>query len=348
MKRSLVPLSLLFFILPCCSQDLDSLRYPGENHLRNVRQLTFGGLNAEAYFSFDERRLVFQSVRDSFRCDQIFTMNTDGSDVRLVSTGKGRTTCAYYLPDGAHVLYASTHLDDPQCPPVPDRKKGYVWGLFRGYDIFIADTGGTITRRLTDVPGYDAEAVVSPAGDRIAFTSIRGGDLDIYTMNLDGSDVRRLTHELGYDGGPFFSSDGKKIVYRAYHPKTDSEVTEYKQLLAEEKIRPINLQVFLMDADGSNKMQITHNSGTNFAPYLFPDGQSVIFSSNLADTLRATFNFDLFAVRTDGTGLERVTYGPGFEGFPMFTRDGKKLVFASSRNGKSPYEINVFLADWVP
>jgi Tol biopolymer transport system component len=329
-----------------------SARQPGhdrlEVHLANIRQLTFGGSNAEAYFSPDGRKLVFQSTRDSLKCDQIFMMNTDGSGVKMLSTGKGRTTCSYFMPDGGHVLYASTHLAGDECPPKPDRKKGYVWSLYPSYDIFVADTSGRLTGRLTDAPGYDAEAVVSPLGDRIAFTSIRSGDLEIYTMKPDGSGIRQLTHELGYDGGPFYSPDGRKIVYRAYHPKTSGEIAEYKELLAEEKIKPISLQIWVMDADGSHKRQLTDNTAANFAPFMHPDGEHVIFSSNMADTSRVPMNFDLYTVKTDGTGLQRITFSDSFDGFPMFSPDGKSLVFASGRGGKQPWEINIFIAEWKP
>lgn len=348
-KRRLFLLSFVFTVtLSAVCQPTDTLRLPGERHLRNVRQLTFGGQNAEAYFSFDETRLVFQSERDMFHCDQIFTMKLDGSDVKLVSTGKGRTTCSYFLPDGAHILYSSTHLGGNECPPAADRKKGYVWSLYRSFDIFIADTSGNITQQLTTTPGYDAEAVISPVGDRIVFTSIRSGDLDIYSMNLDGSDVRQLTHELGYDGGPFFSPDGKKIVYRAYHPTTAAETTDYKMLLAEEKIKPMNLQIWVMNSDGSDKRRVTRNSSANFGPYFHPDGDRIIFASNLGDTSRTPMNFDLYLIKTDGTGLEPVTASPVFDGFPMFTRDGNKLVFASNRNAARRGETNIFIADWVP
>lgn len=317
-----------------------------EIHLANVRQLTFGGQNAEAYFSPDGRKLVFQSQRDFLKCDQIFMMNTDGSGLKMLSTGKGRTTCSYFMPDGAHILYASTHLAGDDCPPKPDRKKGYVWSLYPSYDIFLADTNGRITRRLTETPGYDAEAVVSPKGDKIAFTSVRSGDLEIYTMNIDGTGIKQLTHELGYDGGPFFSADGKKIVYRAYHPKTKAEIAGYKELLLEEKIKPISLQIWLMDLDGSHKRQLTDNTAANFAPFMHPDGKHVIFSSNVADTSRVPMNFDLYMVRTDDTDLQRITSSESFDGFPMFSHDGKFLVFASGRNGKGPWEINIFIAEW--
>lgn len=333
---------------PLYPQHNQDLAWTGERHLKNIRQLTFGGQNAEAYFSPDGNKLVFQSQRDSFHCDQIFMMNLDGSGIRLLSTGKGRTTCSYFYPDGAHILYSSTHLADPACPPPPDFKNGYVWQLYEGYDIFEADTAGVIGRRLTTTDGYDAEAVISPVGDKIVFTSLRNGDLDIYTMNLDGTDVRQLTREVGYDGGPFFSPDGKKIVYRAYHPSTPQELEEYRTLLGEHKIRPFHLQIWTMDSDGSHKHQITNNSGTNFAPYVFPDGKHIIFASNMDDTSKVPMNFDLYSIDTTGRNLERITTNPTFDGFPMFSPDGKKLVFASNRNATLPHETNVFIADWIP
>ncbi len=330
------------------SQQSGRLQWNGERHLNNIRQLTFGGQNAEAYFSPDGHKLVFQSQRDTFQCDQIFMMNLDGSGVRLLSTGKGRTTCSYFYPDGAHILYSSTHIANPACPPPPDLKNGYVWQVYSGYDIFEADTNGVIRRRLTETDGYDAEAVISPVGDKIVFTSLRNGDLDIYTMNLDGSGLRQLTREVGYDGGPFFSPDGKKIVYRAYHPSTPQELEEYQTLLHEQKIRPFHLQIWTMDSDGSHKRQLTNNAGTNFAPYFFPDGKHIIFSSNMDDTSRVPLNFDLYSIDTDGQNLERITTNPTFDGFPMFSPDGKKLVFASNRNATLPHETNVFIADWIP
>ncbi|MGZ4818668.1 MAG: TolB family protein [Terriglobales bacterium] len=322
------------------------LRTPEEEHLRHVRQLTFGGENAEAYFSSDGTQLIFQSRRDSLQCDQIFIMNADGSGAHLVSTGRGRTTCAYFFPDGKHILYSSTHAAAPECPPPPDWSKGYRWAVYPTYDIYVANPDGSDPRPLTHNQGYNAESTISPDGKHIVFTSSRNGDLDIYVMNSDGSHVRQLTHELGYDGGPFWSRDGKWIVYRAYHPRTKEEIAEYKELLAQNLIRPTRLDLWVMRANGSGKRRITDNTAANFAPYFFPDGKRVIFSSNLADH-EGMGNFELYAVNIDGSNLERITYSPAFDGFPVFSPDGKKLVFSSNRNASRPHETNVFIADWV-
>ncbi len=322
-----------------------------ERHLRNVRQLTFGGENAEAYFSRDDKRLIFQSTRPPFACDQIFVMAADGAppapaaEPRLVSTGKGRTTCAYFFPDGERILYSSTHLASADCPPKPDYSRGYVWALYAGYDIFTARPDGSDLRRLTETPGYDAEATIAPDGSRIVFTSVRDGDLDLYSMKLDGSDVRRLTTETGYDGGAFFSQDGKRIVYRAHHPATDADVADYKGLLGQGLIRPTKLEIWVMDADGSNKRRVTSLGAASFAPFFHPDGKRIIFSSNVNDPKGR--NFDLYLVNLDGSGLERVTTDETFDGFPMFSHDGKRLVFASNRGAKVRGETNVFLADWA-
>jgi Tol biopolymer transport system component len=327
-------------------QEGHGLRDTRERHLKNIRQLTFGGQNAEAYFSADGTRLTFQSTRDPFECDQIFTMNIDGSNVRLVSTGKGRTTCSFFFPDRSSLIYSSTHLGGPACPPKPDRSQGYVWPIYPDYDIFRVDLDGSGLTRLTDASGYDAEAAVSPDGKRIVFTSMRDGDLELYVMNADGTDVRRLTFAKGYDGGPFFSSDGGKIVYRAYHPKAEAEMREYQALLRQNLTKPSRMEIFLMNADGSNQRQITNNGAANFAPFIHPNGRQVIFSSNLHDPSRRAFA--LYLINVDGTGLERVTYGDTFASFPMFSPDGTKLVFASHRNRRLPGEINIFIADWVP
>ena len=323
----------------------DPLRLPDEKRLRNIRQLTFGGENAEAYFSADGKKLIFQSTRDGRACDQIYTMNIDGSDVRMVSTGKGRTTCSYFFQNGKRITYSSTHLASADCPPKPDFSKGYVWAIYPGYDLFSAAPDGTDVKPITKTPGYDAEAVISPNGKKIAFTSMRDGDLDIYTMDLDGKNVKRLTTELGYDGGPFWSYDSQWIVFRAHHPKSEKDIADYKALLKENLIRPSTLEIWVMKADGGDKRQITDNGKANFAPFFFPNGKRVIFASNMADPKGR--DFDLYAVNIDGTGLERVTFNPTFDGFPMFSPDGKKLVFASNRNDKVQGDTNVFIADWV-
>lgn len=336
-----------------------SLRHPEERHLRNVRQLTFGGENAEAYFSFDGTRLIYQSTsRDEMSppdqgCDQIYTLDLETGHTRLVSTGDGRTTCAYFYPSGERILYSSTHHVDEACPPRPDYSRGYVWPIYPAYDIFAADADGSSLRRLTDTEGYDAEATFSPTGHRIVFTSVRDGDLEIYSMAPDGSDVRRLTDEPGYDGGPFYSPDGTRIVYRAHHPDTEEALRDYRALLAEGLIRPTTLEIYVMDADGSNRRQLTDNGAANFAPYWHPSGNQVIFSSNLHDP--SGRDFDLYLVDVDGTGEpERVTFSEGFDGFPVFSpdhrsRDGARrwLVWGSNRNNELENETNIFIAEWV-
>lgn len=328
----------------------DSLALPQERRLKNVRQLTFGGENAEAYFSADDRMLILQSSGEGVLCDQMYVMpmpksGSEAGEKRLVSSGKGKTTCGYFFPSGERILYSSTHLDSADCPPRPDYSRGYVWPIYDSYDIFTARPDGSGLKRLTRTPGYDAEATISRDGKKIVFTSTRDGDLDIYVMNADGSEVRRLTDELGYDGGPFFSADGSKIVYRAHHPKDPQEIADYKALLSENLIRPGNLEIWVMNADGSHKRQITANGAANFAPFWHPDGRRIIFASNMADPKGR--NFDLYMVNEDGSGLERITYHPEFDGFPMFSSDGKKLVWASNRNNQRPGETNIFLADWV-
>jgi Tol biopolymer transport system component len=324
----------------------DGVTLASEKHLRNVRQLTFGGENAEAYFSGDGKQLIFQSKRDGRGCDQIYTMRADGSDLRMVSTGTGRTTCSYIFPKNPQrILYASTHLGSRECPPNPDFSKGYVWAIYPSYDIFTANADGSNVKQLTDTDGYDAEATISPNGKKIVFTTMRSGDLDIYTMDTDGRNVKRLTTELGYDGGAFFSADSKQIVYRSYHPQTPEQVARYKQKLAENLIEPNTFEVWVMNADGTNKRQVTRLGAASFAPYFFPDAKRIIFASNVNDPKRR--NFDLYSIKVDGTGLERITYEETFDGFPMFTPDGKKLVFASNRNAKTRGDTNIFIADWV-
>ncbi len=322
-----------------------SLLAPGEDkHLANIRQLTFGGQNAEAYWSVDGGRLIFQSDQETLPCDQIFTMKADGSDLRRVSNGEGKTTCAYFFPSGDRILYASTFRAGPGCPPRPDRSRGYVWAL-DDYDIYSAKLDGSDVRTLFSSPAYDAEATVSPDGRTIVFTSARDGDLEIYTMDADGSNVKRLTHAPGYDGGPFFSDDGRKIVYRADHPGTPEDLARYRENLARHTYAPRSLEIRVMNADGTNDHAVTANGAANFAPYFLPGGREIIFSSNVADPKGR--DFDLYTIREDGTGLTRITFSPDFDGFPMLTRDGKRLVFASNRNGRQPHETNIFVADWI-
>jgi Tol biopolymer transport system component len=321
-----------------------SLILPGERHFAAMRQLTFGGENAEGYFSFGESKLIFQSTRDSFKCDQMFTMDLRSLDTRLVSTGVGRTTCGYFFPGDSVVLFASTHASGPGCPPTPDFSHGYTWAVYPEYDIYTARADGANLRLLTSSPGYDAEATISPKGDRIVFTSSRNGDLDLYSMNLDGSDVHQLTNELGYDGGAFYSWDGASIVYRAWHYTDSKEADAYRELLRQHLVRPTRMELFIMNADGSNKRQITNNGAANFAPFFHPDNKRIIFASNMGDPKGR--NFDLYLVNIDGTGLERITTNETFDGFPMFTRDGKRLVFASNRHGKVRGETNLFMVEW--
>jgi Tol biopolymer transport system component len=314
----------------------------GETRLSNIRQLTFGGENAEAYFSFDGTRLSFQARRDAATCDQIHTMKIDGSDVRKISDG-GRTTCSHYTPDGRSVVYASTITGGRGCPPAPSFDQGYVWPIYDSYDIYIANADGSNIRPLTTTPGYDAEATIRKDG-RIVFTSVRDGDMEIYSMNADGGDVRRLTHREGPDGGPFYSPDGKQIVFRGRSLSAGPELDDYRALLKKGLWRPTSLEIFVMNEDGSNLRQVTNLKAASFAPFFTPDGKQIIFSTNVGDPKGR--NFDLYVINVDGTGLERVTYNDTFDDFPMFSPDGRQLVFASNRNDAKPGETNVFIADW--
>ena len=315
-----------------------------DRHLKNIIQLTNGGENAEAYFSPDGSHLIFQSTRDSYPCDQIYTIKIDGTELRKVSSGKGRTTCGYFYPGGKQILYASTHEASPVCPPKPSYERGYVWPIYAGYDIYRASPDGSNLTPLTRTLGYDAEATVAPDG-LIVFTSVRDGDMEIYSMKSDGSDVKRLTNRPGPDGGPFFSWDGKQVAFRGKQLSPGTEFDDYRALLKEGLWRPTELEIFVMNRDGSNQHQVTKLGKANFAPSWHPDGKRLIFASNIADPKGR--DFDIYMVNLDGTGLERVTYNNTFDGFPMFSPDGKHLVFASNRNAKTEGETNVFIADWV-
>ncbi len=351
--RQLTSLCAALLLFACqaeqqAPQTASPIVFPNETHFANVQQLTREGENsAEAYFSFDDHRIIFQSTRAPFACDQIFTMTTEGANVQLVSTGKGKTTCAYFFANGERILYASTHAGGDSCPPPPSYDRGYVWALYPSYDIYTAKADGSDLQPLTNTPGYDAEATISPDGKRVVFTSMRDGDLDLYTMDIDGANVQRLTNTVGYDGGAFFSPDGKQLVYRAYHPQTAEEITDYQALIKENLIRPSKVELFVMNDDGSNQRQITDNGAANFAPFFHPSGEKIIFCSNVNDSSPQRRNFDLFLINPDGSGLEQVTHYEAFDGFPMFSKDGKKLIFCSNRNGAKPRQTNVFLADWV-
>lgn len=316
-----------------------------EPHLANLRQLTDGGENAEAYWSFDGTELIYQGFTAPGGCDQIYTMKADGADRKLVSTGKGRCTCAYFTKDGKRILFASTHEASPDCPPKPDQSQGYVWPVYDTYKIYIGDADGKNLNCLTPWRAYNAEATLSPDGATVLFTSDKDGDLELYTMDLEGKNLKRLTDLPGYDGGAFFSPDGKTICFRGWHPTDAKELEEYRALLKNHLVRPSHMELFVMNADGSGLKQVTANGAANFCPFFTPDGKRLIFSSNVGDPKGR--NFDLFLINLDGTGLERVTSNPTFDGFPMFSPDGKRIAFASNRDGKVPHETNIFVADWI-
>ena len=318
---------------------------PGERHLRNIRQLTSGGNNAEAYFSRSGKQLIFQrQEKVDSGCDQQYIMNIDGSGLRRISNGLGRTTCGYFYDNDRRVLYSSTFRNSPDCPPVPDKSHGYVWPVGH-LEIFTARPDGSDLKQLTDNGAYNAESTVSPDGSRIIFTSTRDGDVDLYTMKTDGSDVHRLTNRIGYDGGAFFSPDGKQIVWRAGYPVTAADTADYEGLLAQRLVRPGKVELWIANADGSNPHQITHLGGANFAPFFLPDGKRIIFSSNYENPRSG--KFDLFLIKVDGSGLEKVTTDEAFDSFPMFSPDGHRLVWASNRHGVTEGETNLFIADWV-
>lgn len=331
-----------------------TLLYDGEEkHLSNVRQLTFGGDNAEAYFSFDDQMITFQATNKNWntQCDQIYLFHFKEGDMKSkipmrLSNGSGRTTCSYFLPGDSLVLYASTHLGNKECPPLPAKRTDgkYVWPIYPDYDIFITDLKGNIRKQLTNSPGYDAEATISPNGDKIVFTSMRSGDLELYTMNLDGSDVKQVTNQLGYDGGAFFSPDGKKLIFRASRPQTDEEVQDYKNLISQNLVTPVHMELYTCNVDGSDLKRITDLPNASWAPYFHPSGKKIIFASNYKATRGLPFN--LFMIDTDGKNLEQITHDTMFDAFPMFSHDGKKLIFSSNRNNNGTHETNLFIADW--
>ena len=317
----------------------------GEVHLSNVRQLTSGGENAEAYWAFDGSQLIYQARKPGAECDQIYVLDPASGDTRMVSTGEGRTTCSYFYPSGNEILYSSTHHHNAACPPNPDFSMGYVWPVYETYDVFASNLDGSGLRQLTTEEGYDAEATFSPAGDRIVFTSARDGDLELYSMAPDGSDVIRLTDRPGYDGGAFYSPDGSKIIWRAHYPGEGPELEDYRRLLSQGLLRPGELEIYIMDADGSNQRQLTQLGGANFAPYWHPSGEKIVFSSNHHDPDGR--DFEIYMINLDGSGLTRITYSEGFDGFPVFSPDGQHLVFGSNRNNGGTSDTNVFIGEWI-
>lgn len=358
----LLVLSILVAFVSCSGkketvvieENTDTLKYEQEKYFKNLRQLTFGGDNAEAYWSFDNTKLTFQSNNKAWgiQCDHIFYTTVGKDDLQnnkpqMISNGKGRTTCSYFLPGDTTIVFASTHLGGEACPKDPERVPGgkYLWPIFPTYDIFVADLKGNILKQLTNEVAYDAEATVSPKGDKIVFTSTRNGDLDLYTMNIDGSDVKQITFDLGYDGGAFFSPDGSKLVFRASRPKTPEDVKEYKDNLAQGLVAPTAMEIFICNVDGSDLRQVTNLGKANWAPFYHPSGKKIIFSSNHHGD--RGFKFNLFMINEDGTGLEQITYDEVFDSFPMFSYDGKKIVFSSNRNNGGTRDTNLFVADWV-
>ena len=330
------------------------LIYENEVNFKNMRQLTFEGENAEAYWSYDDSKLIFQATNENWgqSCDQIYIIDTNNYTLKteipqMVSLGLGRTTCSYFLPGDSTIVYASTHLEDAKCPHVPDRRVDgkYVWPIYDSYDIFIADLEGNILRKLTNSDGYDAEATVSPRGDKIVFTSIRSGDLELYTCDLNGDNVKQITSELGYDGGAFFSHDGNKLVFRSSRPKTESEVKEYKDLLSQGLVQPTNMEIYTCNIDGSDLKQVTDLGKANWSPFFHPSNEKIIFCSN--HNSQRGFPFNLFIIDIDGNNLKQITYDDTFDSFPVFSNDGKKIVFSSNRNNGGTRSTNVFIADWV-
>ena len=363
MKKLVYLFSLVALLASCgnsskiadsVTTETDTLRYPEETHLKNIQQLTFGGDNAEAYWSYDGKYLVFQksNPKEGINCDQIFigkvpTKKGERFNYKMVSTGKGRTTCAYFTKDGKHIIYASTHLGSTDCPPVPDRSKygnKYIWPLYSSFDIFMADLDGNIVKQLTNSSSYDAEGTISPDGKKMIYTSTKDGDIELYIMDLATGAEKRITNTLGYDGGAWFSPDGTKLIWRASRPKTDAEIKEYIDLLKEDLVAPTNMEVWVANADGSNARQVTSYGQANWAPTYMPDSKHIIFASN--HEYKRGFPFNLYSINEDGTNLQKISRDKGFDAFPMFSPNGKKIVFSSNRNNGGTRDTNVFIADW--
>lgn len=332
---------------------VSELNYDGEDHFYGMRQLTDGGDNAEAYFSFDGSQLTFQSNAEKWgnECDQIYAFDWNQDTIleeapARISNGLGRTTCAYFMPGDTTILYASTFTGDSACPAVPERGEGgaYVWPIYEDFDIYVSDLEGNLLDTLISGPGYDAEATVSPDGTKIVFTSTRSGDLELYVCDIDGSNIVQVTSGLGYDGGAFFSPDSKKLVFRSSRPTSEEEVEKYKDLLAQGLVEPTEMELYTCNIDGSELTQVTQLGQANWAPYYHPSGEKIVFSSNHHS--ERGFPFNLFMINTDGTGLQQISFDTAFDSFPMFSPDGKKLVFASNRNNGGGRATNLFIVDW--
>lgn len=354
MRRQYLMLFAILLTINANAQK-DSVLFDGEKHFKNVQQLTFGGDNAEAYWSFDGKQIIFQKTnpKEGITCDQIYMGNLpvsikDTFKYKLVSTGKGRTTCAYFMKNGKHIIYASTHKGDAACPAPVDRAKygnKYIWPLYDSYDIFMADTNGNVLKQITTAKGYDAEATLSYDGKKMIYCSDKDGDLELYVMDLATGKEIRVTHTLGYDGGAWFSRDGKKIVWRASRPATYETIAEYKSLLAQGLVAPTSMEVWVANADGSDAKQVTNLGQANWAPNFTPDGKQIIFCSN--HEYKRGFPFNMYLINLDGTNLVKVSRDKGFDAFPMFSPDGKKIIFASNRNNGGTRDTNLFVADWV-
>ena len=310
-------------------------------HLTNIRQVTFGFNKAgEGYFSPDGKSIIFQAVpnlpptilhtpkpdEDGY---QIYSAVLESdTPAKLVSTGQGRCTCAYFSPDGKSILFASTHLSPSteaaaSKGPAYSRTERYRWEFPETMDIFRADLDGKNLVRLTDTRGYDAEGSYSPDGKQIVFTSFRDGDAEIYLMDADGKNARRITRSPGYDGGPFFSPDGKKILYRSDRKGNDL------------------LQVFINNTEGTAEKALTQNEFVNWGPYFHPDNRHIIY----ATSKHGHANYELYLMDVETGSEERITYQEGFDGLPVFSPDGRRLMWTSSGRN-TDRKSQLFIADF--